>query len=93
MQGDVVPVAEIVFIGLYQLEFLLWIVYECAQFLFLLLTECVAEYLVNLSLDIARGILEDMQEGLVLAVYVGKEMLCALGKVEYGGEVYDLRRG
>ena len=44
---------------------------------------------MNLSLDVSAGIPEDVQEGFMLAVNVGDEVLGAFRKTENGLEVYD----
>ena len=48
---------------------------------------------MDLALDIARRVLEDMAECLVLAVEVGHEMLRPFGKIEDCLEVDDFGRG
>ena len=53
----------------------------------------VAVQVVDLALDDAAGVMQDMQESLMLAMQIRKEMLRALGQVEDGLQVDDLRTG
>ena len=74
-----IPVVEILLCVFDDLQFLFRIVDECAELAFLSLAQLIAENLIYFSLDVARSIFQHMLERLILTVYVGKEMLCALG--------------
>lgn len=93
MERDVVPVVDVGLRGLDKLKFLLRIIDERAELALLRVAQCVAEELIDLSLDVSRCVLEDMLEGLIFSVKVGNEMLRGLREVEDGGEVDDLRTG
>ena len=90
MHSDVIPVVNILLLSLYDLQFLLRVVNERAKLLYLAFAQGIAEQLRYLTLDVTRGILDDVQKSLVLAVYVCEEMLRTLWQVEYSGEVYYL---
>lgn len=94
-QGEGIPVVHVVtlHLGLEQLQLLGRVVDEGAEGAYLLVAQLVAQHLAYLALDIARRILEHMLEGLVLAVYVGQEVLGALGQAQDGLEVDDLGAG
>ena len=83
VDGDVVPVVDVLFLGLDELQFLFGVVDERAQLFFLAFADGGAEYFRHLALDVARGVLQHVDEGLVLTVQVGKKMFGALGKVQY----------
>ncbi len=93
VDGDAIPVVEILLLGLDEFEFLLRVVDERAEFLLLRLADVVAEEFVHLALDVAGGVLQHVLEGLALAVEVGEEVLGALGQVHDGLEVDDLGGG
>ena len=90
MHGDVIPVIDVFFLSLYDLQFLLWIVDERAKFLDLAFAQGITEQLRHLTLDVTRGILDDVQESLMLTVNICEEMFRSLWQVEYGREVYYL---
>ena len=90
MHGDVVPVVNVLLLSLYELQLLLWVVDQCAKLFNLAFAQGIAEEFGHLTLDVTRGILDDVQEGLVLAVNVSEKMLRTLREVEYCGEVYYL---
>jgi len=93
MDGDAIPVLQILLARLDELELLLGIVDERAELLLLALTDVIAEELVHLTLDVAGGILQDVAEGLALAVDIGQKVLGALGQRHDGLEIDDLGRG
>ena len=88
-----VPRRQIVFCGRHQFQLLFGVVDERAQFPDFLLREGLGVALLNLTLDGAGGVLEDVLEGFVLSVYVGHEVLRAFGQVEDGFQVDDFRAG
>ena len=60
MHGDVIPVIDVFFLSLYYLQFLLWIVDERAKFFDLAFAQGITEQLRHLTLDVTRGILDDV---------------------------------
>ena len=92
MDSDAVPILDILLLSLDELKLLLGIVDEGAKLFLLALADIVAEEFVYFSLDVTRGVLEYMAEGLALAVDVGKEVLGALRQSHNGLEVYYLGR-
>ena len=85
-----IPVVDVLFLCLYQLKLLLGVVDEGAQLFLLALTDGGSEYFAHLALDVSRGILQHVDEGFVLAVQVGQEVLSAFGQVEDGLQVDNL---
>ena len=83
MYGDVVPVVDVGLRGFYKLQLLVGVVYECAEFALLGLAQGVAKQVVHLAAYVSRCVLQHVTERLVLAVYVGKEVLRAFRQVEY----------
>ncbi len=93
VERDVVEIVKIfLFLG-DQVELLLRIIDQRAELRQFRVAHGVAVDLMDLALDIARRVLEDMAESLVLAVEVGHEMLRPFGEVENCLEVDDFRRG
>ena len=93
VDGRLVPIVEFLFRRFDEGKLLLGIVDErCERFL-LLGGEGIFEFFVDLLADGARTVLQDVQEGFVLAVDVGDEVLGALGQVENGRKVDDLHGG
>ena len=90
MHGDVIPVIDVFFLSLYDLQFLLWIVDERAKFFDLAFAQGITEQLRHLTLDVTRGILDDVQESLMLTVNICEEMFRSLWQVEYGREVLNV---
>ena len=90
VDGNAVPVLYIFFLSLNQLQFLFGVVYQGAQLFLLALTDIVAKQLVYLTLDVTRGILQDMAESLALAVNIGQEVLGALRQRHDSLEVDNL---
>ena len=93
MDGNTVPVINIFFLGFNQLQFFFGVVYQGAQFLLLALTDIVAKQLVYLTLDVTRGILQDMAESIALAVYIGQKVLGALWQRHDSLEIDNLGSG
>ena len=90
MNRDVIPVVDVLFRGLYQFQLFLWIIYQGTEFLLLALTYVITKELINLSLDIARGVFENMPECLIFAVKVGHKMFSAFWQVENCFEIDNL---
>ena len=88
-----VELREVLLTGLDDFKLLLGVVDERAQLAYLLTAQLVVVEFAYLSLDVARCIAQDVQESLMLSVYVGHEVLCSLGQVEYGLQVDDFRTG
>ena len=84
VDGRLIPVVELLFRRLDEGELLFGIVDERRKRLLLFGGEGVFEFFVDLLADGARAVLQDMQEGFVLAVDIGDEMLRPLGKVQNG---------
>ena len=93
VDGDVIPVLYVLFLVFDEFQFLFRIVDQGTQFALFCAAEGVAEELVYFSLDVSRGILQHVLEGLVFTVYVGKEVLRALREVCDGFKVDNLRGG
>ena len=87
VNGDVIPIVNVLFYGLHKFKLLLGVIDERAQLLFLAFPYSGSEYFAHLSLDIAGGIFQHMQKSLMLTMYVGQEVLGAFGQVEYGFQV------
>ena len=86
-------IVEILEVGLFRtdnLEFLLGIIDQRAELRQIGVAHTVAVDLAHLSLDISRGIAENMAESLILAVEVGHEMLRALRQVQNRFEIDNL---
>ena len=81
VERDVIPVINVLLVDLDEFEFLLRIIDERAEVTFLLFAQGSAEEFVHLALDVTRCVFQYMQKSLVLTVDVGKEMLCALGRL------------
>ena len=92
VKRDLVYVLHVGLGAVEQLELLAGIVDEGAELVDVVGAHGCLEELADLALDVARGVLEDVAECLVLAVDVGHEVLGALGEVEDRLEVYDFRR-
>ena len=85
-----VEAGEVLFgVSLQHLQSFLRVVDEGAEFAHVAVGQRVGKEVVHLALDVAAGIAQDVQEGLVLAVYVGHEVLGALRQTEDGFEVDD----
>ena len=93
MNGDVVPVVDVFFFGLYEFEFLLGIVDERAEFAYFGFTKCVSIEFVHFALDVSRCVFQHVLECFVLAVNVGEEVLSAFGQVQDGLQVDDFGAG
>ena len=96
VEGDAVPLLQLfrVFgLGGHLAELLLGIVDEGGQLVPVGLGDAGGEEGVHLLPDHAGGRVEDVEEGLVLAVDVGDEVLGALGQVQDGLQVDDLTAG
>ena len=92
LQRDGVPRFGIVHLRQHELHLLARIVDERGQRTLLVLAQRIAEHVVDLEPDGARAVPQGVGERLVLAVDVGGEELGALGQVQDGAEVDDLRR-
>ena len=92
VDGDAIPVFDILLLSLDKFKFLFGIVDECAEFLLLALAYIVTKQLVNLTLDVARGIFQDMSEGIAFAVDIGQKVLGAFRQCHDSLEVYYLSR-
>ena len=92
VKRDLVYVLHVGLGAVEQLELLAGIVDEGAELVDVVGAHGCLEELADLALDVARGVLEDVAECLVLAVDIGHEVLGALGEVEDRLEVYDFRR-
>ena len=93
VERDVIPVINVLLVVLDEFEFLLRVIDEGAQVALLLLSQGSAEEFVHLTLDVTRSVFQNMQESLVLAVDVGKEMFCALRQIEDSLEIDNLSAG
>ena len=91
VDGDPVPLVQVLDLGLDLLQLLLGIVDEGGQLVELVPGNHVGEQLVQPLPDHAGAGVEDMEEGLVLPVDVGDEVLAALGQVHDGVQIDDLR--
>ena len=90
MYCDVIPVVD-VFLGcFYQFEFLVGVVYQCAELACIRFAHQIAKKLVHLALYIARSILQNVEECFVFAMNVGNEVLGTFRKIEDGLQVDDL---
>ena len=89
MEGDSVPVVEILFGLAHQFQFLFWIIYECAELVLVGFAHGHAEDLIDLASDHTRSVLQHMGEGCRFAVKVGQEMFGSFGQTQYGFEVDD----
>ncbi len=78
-----IPVVDIRFFLLNELQFLLRVIDKCAELTLFCLTQGVAEELVDLTLYVSGGILQNVLECFVFSVNVRKEVLCSLWKVQY----------
>ena len=83
MKCDIIEVLRIFFLGFYQLKFTFWVIYQCTETANIFLTHRSAIYFLNLTLDIARCILENMAKSLMLAVDIRDEVLGPLRQTEY----------
>ena len=91
VEGDAVPFLHVVvFVG-NQGQLCGRVVDQGSQVIPVPLGHGGAEKLVQLVLDLAGAGVQDMQEGFVLTVDVGHEMLGALGQVQNSPQVDDLR--
>ena len=90
MKRDAIPVDDVRLGSLYQFEFLVGIIDEGAKFLHVRLAHGVAKQLVHLTLNIARSILQDVLECLVLAMNVSKKVFCTFREVQNGLKIYYL---
>ena len=93
MEGDAVPLLQL--LRVFRLsgdhaELFLGIVDEGSQLVPFRLGNAGGEEGVHLLPDHAGGRIEDVKEGLIFAVYVGDEVLGALGQVQDGLQVDDL---
>ena len=93
-QGSCVVVGEVV-VGsfLYHFESLLGVVDEGAEVAHHVVGERLSEEVAHLSLDVAAGVSQDVEEGFVLSVYVGHEVFRAFRQAEDGFEVDDFGAG
>ena len=93
VQDDAVPVIQILVLLSGQGQLGDGVVNEGSQFVALPAGEGGAEELFHLGLDLAGAGVEDVEEGVVLAVDIGHEMLGALGQVQNGVEPHQLLAG
>ena len=89
MDGDAIPVVEVILLRLDQLEFLFGIIDQRAQFFLLALADGVAKDLANLAFDVAGDVLQHVDKGLVLAVQIGQEVFSTFGQVENSLQIDD----
>ena len=90
MYGDVIPVVD-VFLGcFYQFEFLVGVVYQCAELACIRFAHQIAKKLVHLALYIARSILQNVKECFVFAMNIGNEVLGTFRKIENGLQIDNL---
>ena len=90
---DMIPVIEVFFRSLDELQFLLWIIDERAEFPLLGFAQCRTEEFSYFTLDITGGILQYMLKSLVFSVQVCQEMLSTFWQVKDSLEVDDLCAG
>ena len=91
MESDAVPLLRILDLGQEDLELLLGVIDQRGQPLPRGLGHAVGEQKIDPLADHAGAGVQDVQERLVLPVYVGDEMFAALGEVEDRLEIDDLR--
>ena len=91
VEGDFVPVLQIVLFLSDNLQLFLRIIDQGSQALLVPAADRIAELLVDLLAHGAGAVLQHMVELLVLSVDVRQEMLRALWQVHDGLEVDDLR--
>ena len=92
MDGDVIPVVEIFFVGLDEFEFLFGIVYERTQFAALGFADVAFEELADLAADVSGSILQYVLESGTLSMQIGQEVFRAFWQVHNGLEIDNLRR-
>ena len=93
MDGDAIPVLNILLLGLDKFQLLFGVIDERAEFFLLALADVVAKELIHLTLDVARGILQNVAEGITLAVDIGQKMLGAFRQGHDSLKVDNLGRG
>ena len=91
VDGDAIPLLQVPDLGGQLLQLLLGIIDERGQLVQLLPGDGVDEQLIEPLPDHAGAGVQNVQEGLVLPVQVGDEVLTALGQVQNGVEIDDLR--
>ena len=92
VDGNAIPIVDILLLGLDELQLLLGIVDEGAKLLLLALADIIAKEFVYFSLDVTGGVFQDVAKCLALAVYIGQKVLCALGQGHNSLEVNNLGR-
>ena len=93
-QGAGIVVREVFFgVLLNHLQAFLGVVDEGAEVAHFVFGHGVPEEVAHLALDVSAGVAQDMQEGLVLAVYVGHEMFRAFRQAEDSLQIDDFGAG
>ena len=90
VEGDAVPIVHIDGVPLDFLHLFLGVIDKGGEPGPLLFRHGMSENHVHLFPDDAGSVVENMAEGLILAMEVAHEMLGALGQVAYGVQVNDL---
>ena len=93
MDGDVIPVLDVGFGSLDEFYLLFGIVDEGAELASLLVADIAGKEFGDFTLDVARGILQYMEEGFALAVQVGQKVFGSLGQIHDGFEIDYLGSG
>ena len=90
VEHRLVPGRRVLVLAADKVDFLARVVDERAQLALVVKRKRIAKNFVNMLAYDARAVVEDMHEGLVLAMQVAHKMLGALGQVEDGREIDDL---
>ena len=93
VQGDEIPVVQVCFLFLYQLQFLFRIINQRTDFFLLAFAQRMAENLIHFSFYRARSVLQYMLKSLVLSMNIRQEMLCSLRQIQNGFQIDDFRTG
>ena len=93
VEGSEIPTVDVCFNGLDQLQFLLRIINERAEFFPFVFTECIAEDFVHFTFDGSRSIAQHMLESFVFAMQVGQEVFGSFRQVDDGFQVDDFSTG
>ena len=93
VQGDEIPVVQVRFLFLYQLQLLFRIINQRTDFLLLAFAQRMPEDFIHLPLYRTRSILQHMLKSLVLSMNIRQEMFRTFRQIQNSFQVDDFRTG
>ena len=92
IQSNLIPVLHILLIFLDQVHLFSWIVNQCCQRTFVIISQRMSKHIIDLLSHCTGTISQYMGKSLILPVKVRHKMLCSLRQIQNRLEINDLRR-